>query len=135
MTPDQIERIRSTADVILYSGRFADCYYAALFEIATETRRLFHSDHTALKLKFMDMLASIVGAVQRPEMFTSILTHLGRQHGRFGVKASYYGPVGAALLISLDAILGERMTPQVREAWKSLYTEIEGAMLQGSALD
>ena len=134
MTPDQIERIRSTADIILGSGRFADRFYEALFAIAPETRSLFRDDLTALKLKFMNMLASIVGAVERPEMFASILTHLGRQHRRYGVKATHYEPVGTALLISLQASLGERMTPQVRDAWTCLYTEIEGAMLQGGAL-
>ena len=65
MTPDQIERIRSTADNILVSGRVADRFYEALFEIAPETRSLFRDDLTALKLKFMNMLASIVGAVER----------------------------------------------------------------------
>src|SRR5215207_6093177 len=90
MTPEQIQCIRGTADIILSGGRVADSFYEALFEIAPETRSLFRDDLAALKLKFMNMLASIVGAVERPEMFTSILTHLGRQHRRFGVKAAYY---------------------------------------------
>ena len=134
MTPDQIEHIRSTSDIILGSGRVADRFYEALFAIAPETRGLFRDDLTALKLKFMNMLASLVGSVDQPMVFASILTHLGRRHRRYGVRAAHYKPVGAALLISVQVSLGARMTPQVREAWTCLYAEIEGAMLQGSAM-
>src|SRR5205085_6388935 len=111
MTPDQIEHIRSTSDIILGSGRVADRFYEALFAIAPETRGLFRDDLTALKLKFMNMLASLVGSVDQPMVFASILTHLGRRHRRYGVRAAHYEPVGAALLISVQASLGERMTP------------------------
>ena len=37
-------------------------------------------------LKLMDMIAAIVGTLDKREMFQSIITHSGRQHAQFGAK-------------------------------------------------
>jgi hemoglobin-like flavoprotein len=132
MNRDQVHLIRSTADALLSGGRVADSFYEALFTTAPETRRLFRDDLTAQKLKFLDMLASLVGAVDQPAMFRSILTHLGRRHGRYGVQAGHYDAVRTALMTSLKEILGDRLTPAVRDAWMALYHEAQDTMLEGA---
>lgn len=124
--------VLETADAAFGSGRFADRFYDALFAKAPETRALFGADVAALKLKFMNMLISIVGNIQHPELFGSIITHLGRQHRQFGVQPAHYEPVGAALLATLHDILSERFTPEVREAWAALYDEIAEQMQEGA---
>ena len=86
----------------------------------------------SLKLKFLNTMTSIVGSVERPEMFSSILTHLGRRHRRFGVLSAHYTPVGTALLDTLEDILEERFEPprvfrrpfglgQAAKAWTSVW--------------
>lgn len=132
VTPEQTVLILTTADAAFASGRFADRFYDRLFTTAPETRALFGTDLTALKIKFMNTLASLVGNVQHPAMFASILTHLGLQHRRFGVLPAHYGPVGGALLATLHDILGERFTPTVEEAWSALYAEIAIRMQDGA---
>jgi hemoglobin-like flavoprotein len=41
-------------------------------------------------LKLMDMIAAIVGALDKREIFQSIIRHMGRQHAQFGVKSSHF---------------------------------------------
>ena len=135
MTPEQKALVLSTADVAFASGRFADHFYERLFTLAPETRALFSDDITSLKFKFMNTLTSIVGAIERPDMFGSILMHLGRQHHRFGVRRVHYGPVGEALLGTVHQILGDRLTPPVQEAWAALYDEIAARMQEGARAD
>ena len=135
MTPEQKALVLNTADAAFASGRFADRFYERLFTEAPETRSMFPDDLSALKLKFMNTLTSIIGAVERPDMFASILAHLGRQHFRFGVRSVHYRPVGDALLETLDDILADRSTPDVREAWAALYDEIAARMQEGARAD
>jgi hemoglobin-like flavoprotein len=132
VTPQHRALVLETADAAFAIGRFADRFYARLFALAPETQALFGDDSTILKLKFMNTMTSIVGSVERPEMFSSILTHLGRRHRRFGVLSAHYTPVGTALLETLEDILEERFTPPVRGAWAALYAEIAARMQEGA---
>jgi len=132
VTPDQTALVLATADAAFVGGHFATRFYDRLFASAPDLRILFGTDLTALKLKFMNTLASLVGSVQHPVIFGSILMHLGRQHRRFGVLPAYYGPVGEALLATLQDILGERWTPAVAAAWTALYAEMTERMQEGA---
>ncbi|WP_157182056.1 hypothetical protein [Methylobacterium sp. WSM2598] len=50
MTFEQRTLVQQTAEVVFVGGRFADRFYAHLFTVAPETRVLFGSDLTTLKL-------------------------------------------------------------------------------------
>ena len=132
MTPEHTALILATADATFASGRFAGGFYDRLFATAPETRLLFGADLTALKLKFMNTLAILVGSIQHPEMFVSIVTHLGGQHRHYGVTPAHYEAAGEALMATLHDILGERLTPAVRDAWTALYAEIAEQMQEGA---
>lgn len=135
MTRQQRDVVQATGSAILSDVRFADRFYDRLFALAPETRHLFRDDLSALKLKFLNTLASLVGLVERPDMFRSILHHLGRQHGRFGVEDAHYGPVGLALEATLAEMLGERFTADARDGWAALYAEVARHMKEGARED
>jgi hemoglobin-like flavoprotein len=50
------------------------------------------------QLKLMDMIAAIVGALDKREIFQSIISHTGRQHAQFGVKRSHFAAWGCPAL-------------------------------------
>jgi nitric oxide dioxygenase len=133
VTPDQLELIDLTSDVILsIDKRLADRFYERLFEIAPDTRRLFVHDLEEQKVKLLNMLVSLVGAVRNPELFSSILTHLGRRHVGYGVVPAHYAATRTALLTSLAEVLGPRFTEPVSKAWTALYDAVEREMLRGA---
>ena len=111
------------------TNKVTSAFYDRLFELAPETRRLFSADLSDQKMKLMGMIASAIGSLERPDMFASILTNLGRNHVYYGVVAAHYEPVGEALLWSLEQTLGADFTEETRAAWVALYGRIRETML------
>jgi hemoglobin-like flavoprotein len=128
MTEDQIRLVQQTSGVLLGSAAFADRFYDRLFELAPDTRPLFAGDMAGTKLKFMNMLATLIGALDRPDVFSSVPRHLGTRHHGYGVEPRHYAPVGEALIDTLRAELEQRFTADVSAAWTALYAEVSGAM-------
>jgi hemoglobin-like flavoprotein len=130
---DHVESVRASFDRLWPLNRkFAELFYARLFELKPEARTLFPEDIEQQKVKLTAMLATIVGALDRPEMFTSIVEHLGRQHARFGVTGADYPIVGDALMWSLGRTLGMQLTPEARLGWTELFERVRLSMLRGA---
>ena len=64
----------------------------------------------------MDMVAAIVGALDKRELFQSMTTYAGRRHARFGAKPLHFIAFGHALIWCLEQQLGEPFTPELRQA-------------------
>ena len=134
MRPDQIACIREAFDRLWpVNRRFADLFYARLFELDPTARTLFRGDLEGLKTKLLSMLATIVGAADRPEIFASVVEDLGRRHALFGVTPAQYSAVGEALIWSLGEALGPALTRSRREAWSDFYKVVQLSMLRGAA--
>ena len=134
MRPDQIACIREAFDRLWpVNRRFADLFYARLFELDPTARTLFRGDLEGLKTKLLSMLATIVGAADRPEIFNSVVEDLGRRHALFGVTPAQYSAVGEALIWSLGEALGPALTRSRREAWSDFYKVVQLSMLRGAA--
>src|SRR5438132_506241 len=81
-------------------------------------------------LKLMDMIAAIVGTLDKREMFQSIITHSGRQHAQFGAKPLHFAAFGDALIWGLEQQFGAAFTPQMKEAWIKLYDDVQHEMMR-----
>ena len=78
-------------------------------------------------------LAAAIDLLDRPASLTPVLLKLGQRHAGYGVLDAHYASVGAALLDTLAAGLGEGFTPDVREAWTVMYGHVARTMQQGAA--
>ena len=58
------------------------------------------------------------------ELLTEINHDLGLRHVRYGVKSDMYKFMGEALVYALEKMLGDNFTPEVRDAWNQIYTEL-----------
>jgi len=86
-------------------------------------------------LKLMDMIAAIVGALDKRELFQSIIIrHTGRQHAQFGVKSSHFVAFGDALIWSLEMQFGAAFTPTLKDAWIELYGNVQSEMLRVASI-
>jgi hemoglobin-like flavoprotein len=129
--PEQAALIRSSFDMMWPIRRhMADLFYSRLFELAPEARRLFPDDMEQQRIKLMDMIAAIVGALDQRELFQSIITHSGRQHAEFGVTPSQYVAFGEALIWSLERQFGAAFTPELGKAWRGLYAIVQHEMVR-----
>ena len=134
MTPVQVTLVRDTSDILLsVEPRVATRFYEDLFDLAPETRRLFPEDLSSQKVKLTNMLASLIGVLGRPDIFSSIIVRVGEDHARLGILPSDYERAGLALMGALQTTLGPRFTPEVRDAWAALYLTIQNKMLEAGA--
>jgi hemoglobin-like flavoprotein len=130
VTPEEIGLIRQTSDVLLAVGSpVADAFYERLFDLEPDTRPMFQSNLAAQKSKLTSMLAGLIGAIQHPDVFDSIVTRVGWDHAHLGVKHRHYVSAGVALSAALERCLGSRFTPEVRQAWASLYATLQARMM------
>lgn len=135
MTPEQVELIRRSFDAIWPIRRkLAGSFYSRFFELAPDAQHLFPSDLERQHLKLMDMIAAIVGALDKRELFQSLIHYAGRQHAQFGAKPSHFVAFGAALVWSLEQQFGAAFAPQLKEAWTALYDAVQGEMMRAAQL-
>jgi hemoglobin-like flavoprotein len=134
MTPEQVDLIRRSFDAIWPVRRkIATLFYRRLFELAPDVQHLFPGDMERQHLKLMDMIAAIVGALDQRELFQSIISSSGRQHAQFGVTQAHFAAFGEALIWGLEQQFGSAFTPQLREAWITLYDSVQREMMSAAS--
>jgi hemoglobin-like flavoprotein len=79
----------------------------------------------------MSAVKTVVDGLTNIEQLAPYLVRLGARHVRYGVRPEHFDVVGAALLWTLEQGLGNRFTPEVREAWTAAFGVITVAMLSG----
>jgi hemoglobin-like flavoprotein len=131
VTPKQVELVRQSFDSMWPIRRkLADQFYHRFFKLAPDAQDLFQGDMERQYLKLMDAIAAIVGALDKREMFQSIISHSGRQHARFGAKPFHFTAFGDSLICSLEQQFGAAFTPEIKEAWITLYDAVQSEMIR-----
>ncbi|MBL8302943.1 MAG: hemin receptor [Ideonella sp.] len=134
MTPRQRQHVQqSFALVAPIATQAAAIFYEQLFERDPDLRRLFRGDMAAQGERLMAMIGGAVQLLGQPARLDATLQALGRRHAGYGVRASHYDTVGAALLDTLAIGLGTQFTPEVRAAWTALYAHISLTMQSAAA--
>jgi hemoglobin-like flavoprotein len=130
MTPEQVKAIQeSFAKVAPISEQAAELFYGRLFEIEPAVKTLFHGDMKEQGKKLMGTLAVVVNGLSNLEAILPAASALAKKHVTYGVKAADYGPVGAALLWTLERGLGPDWTPDLAAAWTDAYTVLSDYMI------
>jgi hemoglobin-like flavoprotein len=107
-------------------------FYRRFFVVAPETRSWFPSDPKRQHIALMDMMAAIVSALDKQELFQSITTYAGLRHACFGAKPAHFSLFGDALIWSLEQQLGSSFTSELRAAWRTLYDEVQSKMISAA---
>lgn len=133
MEKSTIELVQSSfSKVAPIAETAAEIFYNKLFELDPELKKIFPSDNAeAMKgqgNKLMTMLASAVAGLSNLDKLVPILQDLGKRHVDYKVESSHYDTVGAALLGTLAAGLGEDFTPEVETAWTETYGVMASVM-------
>lgn len=135
MTPEQQDLVRESWRRFEPTLRDAGAqFYERLFALNPVLQRLFAGvDMVEQEKKLMAMLAQIVQVIDQPDQLVGPVAMLGRRHVHYGVKDGDYESVGAALLWTLDEVLGDAFTPQVRAAWSEAYLTVATVMRRAAA--
>ena len=134
LDPEQKHRLRKTFALVERQSHVAALvFYQRLFELNPMLRPLFKTDIELQAAKLMDMLATALSLLEKPDDLNETLEDLGARHVAYGVETEHYETVGDALLAMLSAVLGTDFTPDTRRAWTDLYQFIAATMLRGAA--
>lgn len=135
MNSQQVQLVQSTfAQVKPIANTAAAMFYQRLFELDPSLRPMFRRDIVEQGTMLMGALALAVNGLNRPESILPAVRALGQRHAGYGVLPTHYDTVGAALLDTLAAGLGEQFTPEVEEAWAQAYALLSGVMQEAAAL-
>lgn len=130
MTPEQVDLVQSSfAKVAPIADAAAGLFYNRLFEIAPQTRSLFHSDMAEQGRKLMTTLGVVVNGLKNLDAILPAAKALAVKHVGYGVTAAHYRPAGEALIWTLEQGLGPDFTAEVKEAWLAAYGALSSAMI------
>ena len=96
------------AKLVAPTSQAAALFYGRLFEIAPAVKPLLRGDMTEQGCKLMATLRVAVNSLDNLEAVLPAASALAERHLGYGVKATDYTPVGAALLWTLEQGLGLR---------------------------
>jgi len=134
MTPQQIQTVQSTWRLVLpIADAAAKLFYTRLFTLDPSVESMFTGDSAEQRRRLMTMIGVAVTGLTRVETIAPTLRNLGARHVDYGVRTEHYATVGAALLWTLEQGLGDKFTPDVREAWTAAYMLIATTMQAGAA--
>lgn len=129
LVQDSFEKVKPIA------ATAAEIFYSKLFELDPTLKALFPNSEEAMKVqgnKLMTMLAAAVAGLSNLEALVPVLQNLGKRHVDYKVEPAHYNTVGAALLDTLKVGLGDDFTPEVKEAWASVYGTMTTVMIDAS---
>lgn len=133
MTPQQIVLVQeSWKQVVPIKDKAAELFYGRLFEMDPNVKTLFKGDMVEQGQKLMTMINAAVAGLSRVEAIVPVVQELGKRHAGYGVKVVDYDTVGGALLWTLEAGLGPAFTPDVKDAWATVYGVLAGTMKEAA---
>ncbi|WP_299048680.1 globin family protein [uncultured Polaribacter sp.] len=129
MKAKTIELVQGTFEkVVPISDKAAEIFYGKLFEKDPSLKPMFKGDMKDQGKKLMSMIGTAVNGLNNLDALVPAVQNLGKGHAGYGVEDKHYDTVGAALLETLDAGLGEAFTPEVKKAWTEVYTVLATTM-------
>lgn len=134
MNSDQVDLINSDARHLEAHGdAIATAFYACLFDLDPESRRLFPADMSEQREKLINELAALVelagsAGSEDSRTFDHRSSELGETHRAYGATARHYRLVGVALLQALETELPE-WNDEHRAAWSRVYALVSSSMM------
>ena len=134
MTPEQAILVKNSWEYVLpISDKAAELFYGKLFELDPSLQALFKGDMKEQGAKLMMMINTAVNGLDKLEAIVPAVQQLGVRHVAYGVKDEHYDTVGAALLWTLEAGLGDSFTEKVKDAWATVYGVLADTMKAAAA--
>ncbi|XP_036981285.1 x globin [Acanthopagrus latus] len=143
---DQIQMIKESWKVIRDDiAKVGIIMFVRLFETHPECKDVFFlfrdvEDLERLRssrelrahgLRVMSFIEKSVARLDQLERLEALALELGKSHYHYNAPPKYYSYVGAEFICAVQPILKERWTPELEEAWKTLFQYVTTLMKRG----
>src|SRR5262245_51915495 len=106
LTAEEQALVKMTfAKVSMRSATFSELFMNQLFWADQSLLKLSHLPKTELSRKFMQMMATVMAVLDKPEELRAIMEELGLEFAAQGVKKRHYTIFGKVLLATLERVL------------------------------
>ena len=135
MTPEQKQLVQNSWEKVLQiSESAATLFYGRLFELDPSTRPLFtHTNMPDQRKNLMRTIGAVVNGLNMLDQLIPAVSNLGQRHMAYVVRDEHYSSVGKALIWTLEQGLGADFTPEVKEAWTTVYDVLADTMKNATA--
>ncbi|XP_057200815.1 x globin isoform X2 [Triplophysa rosa] len=82
-------------------------------------------------LRVMSFIEKSVARLDQSDRLQTLALELGRSHYRYNAPPKYYGYVGTEFICAVQPILKEKWTPELEQAWKTLFQYVTHIMKNG----
>ena len=79
----------------------------------------------------IEIMQVMVAGILSNESILPVVRELGNRYREYGVEVGDYAAVAEALMWTLEQKLGDRFTPDIRNAWVNFYALIAESMIKG----
>ncbi|MEW6158472.1 MAG: globin family protein [Verrucomicrobiota bacterium] len=134
MTARQIQLVQTTWEQVTpMADEAAAIFYGRLFALDPTLKPLFKTDIQEQGRKLTTMITVAVRGLNDLARLVPAVEDLGRRHVAYGVEDEHYATVGSALLWTLEQGLGAAFTPEVKEAWATVYGALADTMKKAAS--
>lgn len=134
LTPTQVDLIRSTVPVLRTHGlAITNLFYTQILTDHPSLNAVFNhanqvSGHQQKALA--GSLASYAAHIDNLGRLAPAVERISNKHASLGVIPAHYDVVGVYLLRAMGEVLGEGLTPDVRDAWAAAYRQLADIMIR-----
>jgi len=109
---------------------FFDIFYERFFDLCPETRLMFaHVSIVSQGKLLAGVISSSLTHLSDTDRLKTRLLGMVKAHNGKGVKASYYGCMGDALVWALETVIGEDFSSQCKLSWYRVYSYLLSIIL------
>jgi nitric oxide dioxygenase len=134
LTPEQTQLVKATVPILKEHGKtIASVFYSNMLAAHPELKNHFNlrAQETGLQpaalassvlayATYIDDLGKLSAAVER----------IAQKHVSLSIKPEHYPIVGKYLVEAFGQILGDGLTPDIRDAWIAAYNQLAGIFIQ-----
>lgn len=134
LTTEQEQLIAATAPVVAdHLDAITQRFYPLMFERYPQVKALFNQAHQqdgGQPRALAGAVLAYVGLRQDPQQARGVLATVVSKHVSLGIQRDQYPIVGECLMAAIGEVLGEAVTPEVAAAWRGLYEELAGLLIE-----
>lgn len=131
MNAEQIMLVQSSWEELApMMEKFGELMYRRVFELDPSLKDKFSGDERQQGTILMSMIGSAVDMLFHIETLEPQLADVGGRHNKYGARPEDYETFRAALLWTLEQLLGSAFVPEIREAWNAVYDHLMESMIK-----
>lgn len=127
LSPESAEIIRATADTVIRNGEtITGRFYERMFNAHPDLLQLFNRGNQANGQQRQALAMSVAAVAGHlaglaPVPLDDIINRIAHKHVSVGIAPAQYTVVGRHLMAAIGEVLGDAVTPAVRDAWDEVY--------------